>query len=82
MGFTPGVIAPPVRNSDQLHVVERFTVDPKRWTLRRDYVAEDPVYFTGQYVGSDTLLVADVPYVAHPCNELTYEFRRARDRAP
>ena len=78
VGFEPGVIAAPVRNSDQLHVVERFTLDSKNWTLRRDYVAEDPVYFTGQYVGSDTLLVADVPYVAHPCNELTYEFRRER----
>jgi hypothetical protein len=79
-GFAPGVIAAPVRNSDRLHVVERFTLDPKRWTLKRDYVAEDPVYFTGQYVGSDTVLVADVPYVAHPCNELTYEFRRQPDR--
>ena len=76
VGFEPGVIAPPVRNSDRLHVVERFTLDPQRWTLKRDYVAEDPVYFTGQYVGSDTLQVADAPYVAHPCNELTYEFRR------
>ena len=81
VGFEPGVIAAPVRNSDQLHVVERFTLDPQRWTLKREYVAEDPVYFTGQYLGSDTLLVADVPYVAHPCNELTYEFRREPNRA-
>jgi hypothetical protein len=76
VGFAPGVIAPPVRNSEKLHVVERFTLDPQRWLLKRDYVAEDPVYFTDRYVGSDTLQVADVPYVAHPCNELTYEFRR------
>jgi hypothetical protein len=81
VGFEPGVIAAPVRNSEKLHVVERFTLDAQRWTLKRDYVAEDPVYFTGQYVGSDTLLVADVPYVAHPCNELTYEFRREPNRA-
>jgi len=81
VGFTPGVIAPPVRNSGELHVVERFTLDPLRWTLKREYVAEDPAYFTGQYVGSDTLLVSDVPYVAHPCNELTYEFRREPNRA-
>jgi hypothetical protein len=76
VGFAPGVIAPPVRNSDRLHVVERFSLDTAHWTLKRDYVAEDPVYFTDRYVGSDTLQVADVPYVAHPCNELTYEFRR------
>jgi hypothetical protein len=79
VGFAPGVIAPPVRNSDQLHVVERFSLDPEHWTLKRDYVAEDPVYFTDRYVGSDTLQVADVPYVAHPCNELTYEFRREQN---
>jgi len=75
VGFEPGVIAPPVRNSDQLHVVERFKLDPAKWALTREYVAEDPVYFTDQYAGSDTVLVADVPYEPHPCNELTYEFR-------
>jgi hypothetical protein len=74
VGFEPGVIAPPVRHSDRLHVVERFSLDPATLKLERDYVAEDPVYFTGQYVGSDTVLVSDVPYVAHPCDELTYEF--------
>jgi hypothetical protein len=74
VGFEPGVIAAPVRHSDQLHIVERFSLDPETWTLTRDYVAEDPVYFTDRYVGSDTVLVADVPYVAHPCDELAYEF--------
>ena len=48
--------------------------------LTREYVAEDPVYFTDQYVGSDTVLVADVPYEAHPCDELTYEFQPDRER--
>ena len=75
VGFEPGVIAPPVRNSDQLHIVERFSLDPQKWVLTRDFVATDPVYFTDQYVGRDQVLVADVPYEAHPCNELTPEFR-------
>jgi hypothetical protein len=74
IGFEPGVIAPPVRNSDQLHVVERFSLDPKTRALKREYVATDPVYFTDQYVGSDTVLPADVPYEPRPCKELTYEF--------
>jgi hypothetical protein len=68
------VIAPPVRNSGELHIVERFQLDAQMWQLKRDYVAEDPVYFTDKYIGSDTVLVADVPYVAHPCDELTFEF--------
>jgi hypothetical protein len=75
VGFEPGVIAPPLRNSDKLHVVERFKLDPEKWSLTREYVAEDPVYFTDKYIGSDTVLVADVPYEPHPCSELTYEFR-------
>jgi hypothetical protein len=76
VGFEPGVIAPPVRHSEQLHVVERFSLDPEKMILTREYVAEDPVYYTDQYRGSDQVLVADVPYVAHPCNELTPEFLR------
>ena len=74
VGFEPGVIAPPVRNSDQLHIVERFSLDPEMWVLTREFVATDPVYFTDQYIGRDQVLVADVPYEAHPCNELTPEF--------
>jgi hypothetical protein len=76
IGFEPGVIAPPVRHSDELHVIERFSLDRETMTLRREYVAEDPVYFADRYVGSDTVLVADVPYVAHPCNELAPELIR------
>lgn len=80
IGFEPGVIAPPVRNSDQLHIVERFSLNPDTMALTREYVAEDPVYFTDKYVGSDTVYPADVPYVAHPCKELTYEFNPEHQR--
>lgn len=82
IGFEPGVIAPPVKHSDQLHIVERYTLETDPLALRRDFVAEDPVYFVGQYLGSDTVLVADVPYVAHPCDELTFEFIPEDERAP
>ncbi len=78
IGFKPGVIVPPLRNSDQLHVVERFSVDTGKMTLNRSCTATDPVYFTNEYKGSDTLLVADVPYENHGCKELTYEFLEAQ----
>jgi hypothetical protein len=78
VGFEPGVIAPPVRNSDQLHIVERYALNPDTLELRRDFVAEDPVYYSDQYVGYDLVLPADVPYVAHGCNELAPEFIDAR----
>ncbi len=75
IGFEPGVLAAPLRHSDQLHIVERFSLDPVKWTLTREFVATDPVYFTDEYKGSDLVLVADVPYEAHECEELAPEFR-------
>jgi hypothetical protein len=72
VAFAPGVLSPPILNSDQLQVVERFSLDTERVLLIREYVAEDPVYFVGEYRGSDTIQVADVPYSPDPCNELTF----------
>jgi hypothetical protein len=75
IGFEPGLLAAPVKHSDQLHVVERFSLDADKWALTREFVATDPVYFTDEYKGRDLVLVADVPYEAHPCNELAPEFQ-------
>jgi hypothetical protein len=36
VGFLPGVLNAPVRHSDKLHVVERFTFDPAAVTLTRN----------------------------------------------
>jgi hypothetical protein len=68
-GFLPGVLNAPVRNSDKLRVVERFSLDPKTMVLTRSYVAEDPVYLKGKYSGSDTINVADFPYAPDKCKE-------------
>jgi Family of unknown function (DUF6152) len=72
MGFTPGILAGNVPHSDRLHVVERFTMDPATRALKREYVAEDAVNFTDQYVGADTVLPADAPFAVDRCEELTY----------
>ena len=69
VGFLPGVLNGPVRHSDKLHVVERFSLDPKTMKLTRSYVAEDPVYLKGQYTGSDVIQVADAPYTQDQCKE-------------
>lgn len=74
IGFLPGILNADGRvpSSDQLHVVERFSFDPDAVRLRRDYVAEDPLYFEGQFTGSDTMLVADLPYHGTtPCEDRT-----------
>jgi hypothetical protein len=74
VGFTAGVLVPPTRNSEQLHVVERFTLDPATFALKREYTAEDPVYLAAPYTGSDTVLLSETPFEKQPCVELTYEF--------
>jgi hypothetical protein len=70
VGFAPGVLTGSVRHSDKLHVVERFSLDPKTMALTRRYEAEDAVYLKGKYTGSDTINVADAPYSPERCQEL------------
>jgi hypothetical protein len=68
-GFLPGVLNAPVRHSNQLKVVERFSLDPETMQLTRTYEAEDPVYLKGTYTGSDVVQIADAPYTNDNCNE-------------
>jgi hypothetical protein len=72
VGFAPGALAGTVAHSAELHVVERFVLDPRTMALKRDYLAEDPAYFADRYVGSDTVLPADAPFAADRCEDLTY----------
>jgi hypothetical protein len=72
VGFAPGFLNTPVASSNQLHVVERFKLDPEKMALTRSYTAEDPVYLKGKYSGSDTILVADAPYNPGKCRELNF----------
>lgn len=71
VGFAPGVLTADSHtlHSAKLHVIERFALDPKRNAIVRTYVAEDPLYFVGQYKGTDTVYVADLPYEPYNCAE-------------
>ena len=74
VGFEPGILSADGRlpHSDQMHVVERFSLDPERRALTRTWVAVDPGYFEGEYAGSDVVYVSDVPYQPIPCEDLSY----------
>ena len=76
VGFKPGVLSADTRtmHSAELHVVERFSLERSqgKLALRREYVAEDPLYFTGQYRGADVAYVADLPYEPPTCTDLSY----------
>jgi hypothetical protein len=75
IGFEPGILSADGRtpHSGQLHVVERFSLDPVKPALMRSFVAEDPLYLQGQYKGSDTVYVADVPYQGMTCDDRSYK---------
>ena len=75
VGFAPGSLAGAVAHSAELHVVERFTLDPETLALRREYVANDPVYFVDEYVSGDTVLPADAPFAVDACKELAHEYQ-------
>ena len=74
IGFPAGVLVPPTRNSEQLHIIERFTFDAENLAIRREYSVNDPVYLAQPYTGMDTVYLSETPFERHPCKELTYEF--------
>ena len=71
VGFLPGTLTGTTPHSDRLHVVERFRLDPTTTTLKREYTAEDPAFFTAAYTGSDSLSPSNVPFAVEACEDLT-----------
>jgi hypothetical protein len=69
VGFLPGVVTGQTPHGEKLHVVERFSLDPKTFRLTRQYTAEDAEYFKGQITGQDVVQVADAPYTEDNCKE-------------
>jgi hypothetical protein len=76
IGFAEGVLSPPTRSSEQMRIVERFTLDTANWSLRRDYSVTDPVYLAAPYESYDVMYLSDVPFQEQPCEEMTPEFRQ------
>jgi hypothetical protein len=76
VGFLPGSLAGTLPHSGQLHVVERFTLNPTTLELTRGIVAEDPLYFADKYVDSDSVMPADAPFQVEACKELAPEYQQ------
>jgi hypothetical protein len=76
VGFAAGVLSPPTRNSEQMHIVERFTFDPQKVSLRRDFAVTDPVYLAAPYESYDVMYLSDVPFQKQPCKDMTPEFQQ------
>ena len=83
VGFEAGQLGGNVPHTADLHVIERFTLDTETMSLRRDYVAEDPAYFSDQYAGYDIVKPADAPFAVDTCRELSYiDYSEAAEREP
>jgi hypothetical protein len=76
IGFAPGVLSAPTRSSDQMHIVERFTLDTAKMALKREYSVTDPVYLAAPYESYDVMYLSDVPFETQPCKEMTPEFAK------
>ena len=74
IGFSAGVLSPPTRSSEQMHIVERFTLDTGAMGLKREYSVTDPVYLAAPYESYDVMYLSDVPFQAQTCQEMTPEF--------
>ncbi len=61
--------------SDQLHVVERFTLDTEKGSLTRAYTSDDSLYWAEgqQQSGQDVVLLADYPWEPYACDDRTVE---------
>lgn len=76
VGFAPGVLTPPTRSSDQMHIVERFSLDTEKMALKREYTVTDPVYLAAPYASYDVMYLSDVPFEAQECVDMTPEFQQ------
>jgi len=76
IGFEAGVLSPPTRSSEQMHIVERFTLDREKVALRRDYTVTDPVYLAAPYESYDIMYISDVPFERQECEDMTPEFQQ------
>lgn len=75
VGFSEGYLdgRGGVKHSDQLHVVEKFTLDPKKVSITREYSAEDPLYLAKEFSGQDEVLLSATPFDPYNCDDLTTE---------
>ncbi|MEX2367149.1 MAG: DUF6152 family protein [Pseudohongiellaceae bacterium] len=75
IGFAEGVLNPPTRSSEQMHIVERFSLDTETMALKREYSVSDPVYLAAPLESYDVMFLSDVPFERQTCQEMTPEFQ-------
>ncbi len=72
VGFEQGLLLHQggVHHSPDMHVAERFYLDPETSQLVRSYRLTDPAYFVGVREGVDYMAMSSAPYTPYNCVEL------------
>ncbi|MCR9236424.1 MAG: DUF6152 family protein [Alphaproteobacteria bacterium] len=62
-----------VKNSEELTVTERFTLNDDGTVLMREYAFFDPIYLEAPFVGTDEVTLTADAYEPYACEDLTNE---------
>ena len=60
-------------HSEQLHTVERFTLDSENGALHRSFVADDALFWEELLTGEDMVYLSDIPYEPYNCDDRAVE---------
>ena len=75
IGFAEGTLdgRSGAKHSDQLHIVERYTLTPENAILTREYEVSDPLYLKDAYKGVDEIFLSETVFEPYDCKDLTEE---------
>jgi hypothetical protein len=81
-GFLAGILSADSNtpHSDALRTTERFSLDPVNGALLREFVAEDGVYWTGEYRGRDSMYVSSLPFELYNCDDRSFKTDMLQDQ--
>ena len=73
-GFLAGILSADTNtpHSEALRVTERFSLDTVNGALVREFVAEDGVYWTGEYRNRDSMFVSSLPFERYNCDDRSF----------
>lgn len=60
-------------HSEQLHTVERFSLNPENSALNRSYTADDSLFWENQLTSNDTVHLSDIAYAPYDCDDRAVE---------
>ena len=63
----------PAKNSTEMTIVERFSLNADGTVLKREYTITDPLYLKSPMTGSDEVTLTHDKFTAYECEDLTAE---------